>query len=211
MSKWSAAVLVLTAVAVVAPAVALAGQLPGTSSQQVSRTTEQVPHMSPEQAPRISPDFLVAESGQPTVALSSFKGKVVVMEFLFASSAHCMRVAQTLNKLYGELGSQGFQPLAVVFDPPNARQSGQQLIPLMHEYFKLTYPVGYASKADVDSYLDRAPDQILNIPQLVIIDRAGRIRASSGGAGGDPALEDEGSLRTLIRKLLGEAAPGLQR
>ena len=58
------------------------------------------------------------------------------MEFLFASSAHCMRVAQTLNKLYGELGSQGVQPLAVVLDPP-----------LMHEYFKLTYPVGYASKA----------------------------------------------------------------
>jgi hypothetical protein len=38
----------------------------------------------------------------------------------------------------------------------------------------------------------------------VVIDRAGMIRATSGGAGGDPKLEDEGSLRNLIDSLLKE-------
>ena len=71
-------------------------------------------------------------------------------------------------------------------------------------YLKLTYPVGYSSKADVDSYLNRAPKEILNIPQIIVIDRTGMIRAASGAAGGDPRLEDENSLRSLIDSLLKE-------
>ena len=158
--------------------------------------------------PRASPDFVISAPGQPTVPLSSLRGKVVVMEFLFVRSAHCMRIAQTLNKLRAELGLRGFESVAVVFDPPNTRVSGDQLIPLMQQSFKLTFPVGYASKAQVDSYLGRAQDQILAIPQLVVIDRAGRIRASSGGPGGNPALEDESSLRALIGELLDEHVSG---
>jgi hypothetical protein len=45
---------------------------------------------------------------------------------------------------------------------------------------------------------------VLNIPQIVVIDRAGMIRAMSGAAGGDPRLEDESSLRSLIEGLLKE-------
>ena len=50
---------------------------------------------------RQSPEFDIAEPGHPDLMLSSFKGKVVVMEFLFVRSQHCQRVAQTLNKLRG--------------------------------------------------------------------------------------------------------------
>src|SRR5262249_357800 len=160
--------LILAAVA----AVAAAGEAPHTLAGQAAPVLagqvvpvlagQVVPVSAGQAAPRTSPEFVVAGLGQPNVALSSFKGKVVVMELLFASSAHCVRVAQTLNKLRGELGSQGFQPLAVVFDPPNTRTSGEQLIPVMRDYFKLTFPVGFAAKAAVDSYLGRAPAQILN-------------------------------------------------
>jgi hypothetical protein len=48
---------------------------------------------------------------------------------------------------------------------------------------------------------------ILNIPQVVVIDRAGIIRATSGGRGGDPTFEDENSLRNLILGLLKEIPP----
>ena len=71
---------------------------------------------------------------------------------------------------------------------------------------KLTYPLGYAQKEAVDSYLGRNGNEILNIPQVVVIDRAGMIRATSGGRRGDPALEDENSLRILIKSLLKEGA-----
>jgi len=49
----------------------------------------------------------------------------------------------------------------------------------------------------------------LNTPQVIVIDRAGMIRAQSGGKGGDPALENENSLRTLLDTLLKEEIPPL--
>lgn len=155
--------------------------------------------------PRKSPEFLINESSGKITLLSSLKGKVVVMEFLFIKSQHCLRVAQTLNKLHSEMGSRGFQPVGVVFDPPNGGNSSVQSLAAMVEYFKLTYPVGYSAKANVDTYLGRTGNEILNIPQIVIIDRAGMIRAASGGVGGDPRLEDENSLRDLIDHLLKES------
>jgi peroxiredoxin len=155
--------------------------------------------------PRKSPEFTIYESSGKTTLLSSLKGKVVVMEFLFIKSEHCLRVAQMLNKLHSELGPRGFQPVGVVFDPPNVTNASVQSLSLIVDYFKLTYPVGYSAKASVDSYLGRTGNEILNIPQIVIIDRAGMIRATSGGVGGDPKLEDENSLRDLIGRLLKES------
>jgi peroxiredoxin len=154
--------------------------------------------------PRKSPEFSVARPDGTTLPLSSFKGQVVVMEFLFIRSEHCLRVASTLNKLHSEPGLKGFQPLAVVFDPPGVASTGGQLIAATADYLKLDFPVGYASKASVDAFLGRAQDEILNIPQVVVIDRAGTIRAASGGKGGNPALEDAASLRKLIADLLRE-------
>jgi peroxiredoxin len=153
---------------------------------------------------RRSPEFTISDSSGNTTQLSSFKGKVVVVEFLFVKSQHCMRVASVLNKLNNELGPSGFQAVGIVFDPPNAEGTGAQLLPAVVDYLKLTYPLGYASKDDVDNYLGRSGNEILNIPQVVVIDKAGMIRATSGGRGGDPTLEDENSLRTLISGLLNE-------
>lgn len=160
--------------------------------------------------PRKSPEFAIADASGKITQLSSFKGKVVVMEFLFVKSQHCMHVAATLNKLNSELGPRGFQAVGIVFDPPNTTQTGEQLLPVVVDSLKLTYPLGYASKNDVDNYLGRNPNEVLNIPQVVVIDRAGMIRATSGGRGGDPALEDENSLRNLIDGLLKEGRPRTQ-
>jgi peroxiredoxin len=153
---------------------------------------------------RKSPEFAISDGSGKTTLLSSFQGKVVVMEFLFVKSQHCMRVAATLNKLNNELGSRGFQAVGIAFDPPNIRETGEQLLPMVADSLKLTYPLGYAQKEAVDSYLGRSGNEVLNIPQVVVIDRAGMIRATSGGRGGDPTLEEENSLRTLINTLLNE-------
>ena len=155
--------------------------------------------------PRQSPDFRISEPSGQSILLSKLRGKVVVVEFLFLQSNHCTRVAKVLNKLNVELGSRGFQALGVVFDPPNAPDSHGSLVAPAVSFFKLTYPIGYSSKVDVDRYLGRKQQEVLNIPQIVVIDRAGMIRAASGAAGGDPRLEDEGGLRGLIEELLDEA------
>lgn len=159
---------------------------------------------SPSFVPRRTPEFRIAESSGKSTLLSALRGRVVVMEFFFLQSNHCTRVAKMLNKLNLELGPRGFQALGIVFDPPNAPESHGALVGPAVSFFKLTYPVGFSSKADVDSYLGRQRNQVLNIPQIVVIDRAGMIRATSGPTGGDPQLENEDSLRQLIEELLNE-------
>lgn len=160
--------------------------------------------------PRKSPEFTISVPAGETTLLSSYKGKVVVVEFLFVASQHCMNVAQVLNKLNQDLGSREFQPIGIVFDPPKVPTSGEKVIPSLVEYFKLTYPVGFARKADVDSYLGRTGSELLAIPQMVVIDRAGIIRAATGDRT-NPKLENENYLRNLIDSLLKEGMPAKSR
>jgi peroxiredoxin len=153
--------------------------------------------------PRKSPEFTINEPGGKTTMLSSFKGKVVAIEFLFLGSERCLRVAMTMNRLYKELGPRGFQPIGVAFGP-KADAANTYLVA---QSSRLSYPFGYTSANNVDTYLARGKDEVLNIPQVVVIDRAGMIRAQSGGRPGDPKLENEDSLRTLLDGLLKEKAP----
>jgi thiol-disulfide isomerase/thioredoxin len=159
-------------------------------------------------SPRSSPELTIREPGKPALLLSSFRGQVVVVEFLFVRSPHCQRLAQVLNKLHTELGPKGLQPVAIAFDPPSGSTGGLQAVSFMTQYLGLTYPVGYAAKDEVDTYLARAQNEILNIPQLVVIDRNGVIRASTGAKGGNSTLENEDQLRTLLNSLLQEHGPG---
>jgi hypothetical protein len=54
--------------------------------------------------------------------------------------------------------------------------------------------------------LGRSGSEMLSIPQVVVIDRMGTIRATTGG-GPNPSLEDANSLRTLLEPLLKESDP----
>src|SRR5215469_9151338 len=135
---------------------------------------------TPSFVPHKSPEFTVTEPSGKITELSALHGKVVVMEFFFLQSNHCTRVAKMLNKLNLELGPRGFRALGVVFDPPNVPESHGEFVAPAVTAFKLTYPIGYSNKADVDSYLGRQQHEVLNIPQIIVIDRAGMIRATSG-------------------------------
>ena len=151
--------------------------------------------------PRKSPEFSISDAAGDEVLLSSFKGKVVVMEFMFVGSAHCLNLAQLLNKLQGDLGSQGFQSVAIAF----GQHADQAMVGHVAERLMLHYPVGYSTPNDVDVYLGRQGTQKLRIPQMVIIDRKGIIRATTG-AMGNPALENETQLRSMVESLLEEKA-----
>jgi peroxiredoxin len=155
--------------------------------------------------PRRSPELSIDEPGGKTTMLSSFKGKVVVLEFLFVRSQHCIRVAQVLNQLQQELGPRGLQSIGIAFDAPNAAATGGEYLSDMAQSLKLTYPVGYAQRAGVDTYLGRSGNDMMSIPQIVVIDRAGTIRAATGGQT-DPNLEDVNALRVLLEPLLKESA-----
>lgn len=156
--------------------------------------------------PRKAPELSFYDGSGKAVSLSSFKGKVVALEFLFIRSMHCARVAQTLNKLNNDLSSRGFQSIGVAFSAPQSEADAATVGGFIQS-LRLAYPVGFTDKDNVDRFLDRGKDEVLSIPQVVIIDRAGVIRAQSGEKGGNPALEDENYLRTLLDGLLKEETP----
>jgi len=155
--------------------------------------------------PRISPEFIINQPSGSTTLLSSYKGKVVMMEFLFLRSEKCLNLARTMNELNEELGPRGFQPVAIAFPAPQS-DANATLVGYMANYFKLTYPVGYANKDNVDQFLGRGEKDLLRIPQVVIIDRKGMVRAQTGMD--NPQLENESSLRALIDSLLKEKGAG---
>jgi peroxiredoxin len=153
------------------------------------------------QAPalRKSPELAITKPSGEQVLLSDFKGKVVVLELMFVNSPHCVRLAQMLSELQGKLGPAGFQAVAVAFGP----HSDQALLGHVSERLQLTYPMGSATSESVDSYLGRTGTEVLKIPQIVVVDRKGMIRAASG-ATGNPALENESSLQDFVDTLLKE-------
>ena len=150
--------------------------------------------------PRKSPDLTITQSSGKQIKLSGFAHKVVAVEFLVTNCPHCLRVAQTLAKLQWELGSRGFQSIGVAFD----RNIGAEKTGDFAKLLAVSYPVGYTSSDKVDSYLGRESDQRFRVPQVVVIDRKGVIRAQSQPIA-EKNLEDEAYLRSLIDALLKEA------
>jgi peroxiredoxin len=171
----------------------------------LSMTASAVPSAS---VPRQSPDFTIHEASGKQIQLSSFKDKVVMIEFLFLRSPKCLDLTLTMNKLNAELGGRGFQPVAIAFSAPQS-EANQALVANLVDSLKLTYPVGYTNKEEVDRYLSREQRDMLRIPQVVIIDRAGTIRAQTGVD--NLNLENEAYLRTMIDGLLKEGAPASKK
>jgi len=152
--------------------------------------------------PRESPDFAIVDPAGSTTSLASLKGQVVVVEFLLMRCAGCLRLAQTINKLYGEMGGRGFRPVGIVFDDGVGGPAVNSFVQLL----KIDYPVGYSTSGEVDRYLGRAAGDRFQVPQMVVIDREGVIRAQSLPTG-EADLTDETYLRNLVRWLLEESAP----
>jgi len=161
-----------------------------------------VPALAVLSTPRASPEFTIVEPSGRTTLLSSLKGRVVVMEFLLVRCAGCLRVAQTMDKLNGEMGGGGLQPIGIAFDNGIGGPAVRSFVQLLN----IRYPVGYATSDAVDRYLGRATIERIQVPQLVVIDRAGIIRAQSRPTG-EANLIDEDYLRHLIRALLAESVP----
>lgn len=150
--------------------------------------------------PRKAPEFTVVESTGKQTLLSSFKGKVVVLAFIFTTCPHCQAECGVLTKLQGELGDKGFQPLAVAFN-----DNAGMLVNNFVQTFHPSFPVGYAGRQTVTDYLQLSDATPWVVPQIVLIDRKGMIVAQSAPKGTE-ALQEEASLREKITALLGAGA-----
>lgn len=150
---------------------------------------------------RKAPELTIVEPSGKSTLLSSYKGKVCVIEFLYTTCSHCQAASQVFTKLYKELGPQGFQPIGVGFN-----DNAKLLVDGFVKQFQVPYPVGYTTSDTVLSYMGFSIMDRYMVPQVVLIDRKGMIRAQSP-PGGDVNLQTEDSLRKLIEGLLKEGAP----
>src|SRR5258706_7253356 len=151
--------------------------------------------------PRKSPEFTITDPSGKQILLSSFKGKVVVMPLMFTTCPHGQNEAKMLTKLQKEFAGRPLQVLGTAF---NDEANGPVVAQFITE-FNVGFPVGYAKRDSVISYLGLSVMDRWVVPQVAVIDKKGNIVAQSD-AMGTPALQDENYMRTLIDKLLKEGA-----
>lgn len=177
-------------------------RVPNLAAAAVPLALLALPMRAAAPVPRNASAFTIVEPGGRHTELSSFKGKVVVIEFMLVRCPHCFRLVRTIAKLQQELGPRGFQPIGVAFDKDIGAPDVADFLAASGNAF----PVGYATAEKVDAFLGREASERFQVPQLVVIDRAGTIRAQSRSTG-ETQLEDEDYLRRQIDSLLKERAP----
>jgi len=156
--------------------------------------------------PRPSKEFTVVTPQGPQILLSSLKGKVAVVQFLFTWCPHCQAFSKVLTQLNAEYGPRGFQALGVAFDDDDPKTPPLKEKALAYAQTYAGFPVGFATRGPVLSYLGISELERIGVPQIVVIDRKGVIREQSTSQGGGP-LGDPAHLKPLIEMLLAEGAP----
>ena len=124
-------------------------------------------------------------------------GKLVV-QFLYTTCVHCQATARMLSTLEREFGPRGLQVIGVAFNPEAQR------VDVIDDFVKtnhLAFPVGAATLDSALAYLRISVMERFVVPQIVVIDRRGMIRAQSQ-AQGSTELQDEAYLRRLLDGLL---------
>jgi peroxiredoxin len=150
---------------------------------------------------RPAPDLTVTEPSGTKTTLASYKGKVVVLDFIFTTCSHCQAEGMMLNKLYKEMQPKGLQVLSVAVN-----DNAAALVPGYVQQFGVPYPVGYAPRETLLQYMGFSEMDLWAVPQVVVIDRKGMIRAQSP-IKGDPNLQSETYMREFLTKLLAEKSP----
>jgi peroxiredoxin len=155
--------------------------------------------------PRQAPEFVVNLPDGGQKLLSSYRGKVVVLEFLYTTCPHCQEASRMMAKLQKEYGPKGFQALGVAFNPMS-----KMLVPDFVRTYGANYPVGFAEREPVAVFLQLPAHEALHVPQMVFIDRKGVIRKQSLPRG-DGTTAQEQNVRALVEKLLAEPTPSSNR
>lgn len=151
--------------------------------------------------PRKAGDLVIQTADGHKIALDSYKGKVVVLSFIFTTCVHCQQMSGEMNQLYAQYGPAGFQPLAVAWN-----EDAKSLVPQFVRDFKITYPVGFSDRPAVFAYLGISfMDQRTVVPQMMWIDRKGNVRAQTPPTGDGNMLTTD-YYRKTITALLAEPA-----
>ncbi|HLM99757.1 MAG TPA: TlpA disulfide reductase family protein [Bryobacteraceae bacterium] len=153
---------------------------------------------SAQQVPRPAGKFAIGTTDGNQILPSQYSGKVVLLAFMFTTCPHCQHTSQILSGIQGEYGDRGLQILGAFFN-----ENAAQLIPGFIAQFHPAFPVGYATRDQVNEYLEHSLVKPTYVPELVFIDRNGQIRGQFTGTD-DFFKDQETSIRNLVESLLKE-------
>lgn len=133
----------------------------------------------------LAPDFSLQQLSGPPLALSSYRGKVVLLDFWATWCVPCREEIPRLVELQNKYGEQGFQIIGVSMD------DGPEPVRDFYREFKMNYPVVMGDAKTGELY-----GGVLGLPIAFVIGRDGRIYAKHIGATDVAVFEEE------IRRLL---------
>ncbi|MFN2579461.1 MAG: TlpA disulfide reductase family protein, partial [Pyrinomonadaceae bacterium] len=111
-----------------------------------------------------APDFAI-QDGPQGVALSSLRGKVVVLNFWATWCPPCRAEMPDLVKMQREYRARGLQVIGVTYPPQTVRE-----VRRFTRRLKINYPVALGTKET-----KRLFDESETLPLTVVIDREGNI------------------------------------
>lgn len=134
---------------------------------------------------------LTAASGSGPLALSSLRGRVVVLEFWAIWCGPCRMTMPTLEGWHGKYGAQGLSVVGITTDPADKAA-----------VFAERNGIHYTTASDASGTTTQGYG-VRNIPALYVIDKRGVIRDVALGY--EPA--QEARIEGVIQQLLAEPAP----
>lgn len=121
--------------------------------------------LRPLQSGMPAPQFtLPTPDGHGTVALASFKGRVVLLDFWATWCPPCMREMPELAKLHTELEPRGFTVVGVNREPEDPARVNNFL-----GKHGILFPVGVDNAGVGESF------RVMNLPTTVLIGRDGNV------------------------------------
>lgn len=133
----------------------------------------------------LAPDFSLPDLTGQELDLSSYRGKVVLLDFWATWCDLCRDEIPHFIELQNKYGSQGLQIIGVSMD------DGPEPVRDFYHRFKMNYPVVMGNAKTGELY-----GGILGLPIAFLIGRDGRISAKYTGATDISALEKE--IKTLL-------------
>ncbi len=152
--------------------------------------------------PRKAPEFVSFTMGAQQELFSQYRNQPTILIFILTYCGHCQTTIQMLTKLYPEYATRGLKIHAVAIED-NARYA----LPRFMAQFRPPFPVNYAERVPVQTFLQLAADDKMMMPQVVFVDRQNMIRFQ---APGDDEFFNvanmEKNLRAKIELILGGPA-----
>jgi len=146
--------------------------------------------------PRKAPEFVFQMVDGPQQLLSQYKGKTIVLAFMYTTCPHCQKTAQALAAIQKEYAAKGVQVLGAVFD-----QGAASRVQEFDKSLGLNFPCGYSEQKPVLEFMQMPLNDPYFVPILAFIDKHGMVRSQY--IGDEKFLEHQDvNIRAELDKIL---------